>query len=120
MRWQKDPSSAAQPGAATRVSMPSPARNHPNQLRSGAPPPLAYDDIPPTPRDRPARYAVGGEIAMLPETTAAYRRHAHVAWHSAYTNACFGRHEAMGWLRRLRGDADSGSRPPRARCDIVA
>lgn len=50
----------------------------------------SYDDIPanvmPIDWYLHVRHAVGGEIAMLPETMAVYRRHAHGIWHSAYTD----------------------------------
>ncbi len=42
------------------------------------------------------RHAVGGEIAMLPETMAVYRRHAHGIWHPrTLTAEILGAHEAM-------------------------
>ena len=62
-----------------------------------------YDDIPadvmPLDWYLHVRHAVRGEIAMLPDTMAVYRRHAEGIWHSAYNDP------TEFWLKRGPGVA---------------
>jgi Glycosyl transferase family 2 len=65
-----------------------------------------YDDIPrdvmPLDWYLNVRHAIHGEIAMLPETMAVYRRHSQGSWHSAYVEP------QKFWLARGSGVAAMG------------